>query len=946
MSLDFAMALSDRGGPNRESGPGTCRPPRVSKIQISAKTLQAMKSRTALALLALTLCGGSGPRAQADEGVRLLLLRVERIVQAGDAAAYIAALANSADRGRARDFVDTELSPGANRAVVQERDRQPLSGTLPGNGYRLMVDVFAEFGSRARIATWRLDVKRMGEAGTDREWTIADQERLSSVESIYRVGLNATKAFAARNLKIAAEDLDLTLPDGAMFVAEIDPGVTGLVLLGRGTLKFHPAPATERGQVKIFCGSETLETSFEAVYIRLNPADFDEVISSSALQPKAVEARELRRAQEVFREESQKSFVIDLGDLSREAWSLLPSSGDFLAEIRTRRFDTLTYARSGAEAEDITLFDRKRHRNIALYPSRQKQTARGRFYNEDELVDYDILDYDIEVAATPDRQWIDGLARIHLKVRAYMIGTLTLRLADPLVVQSIVSYEYGRLFSIRVKHQNTIVINLPTALPRDTNLTLTIAYAGRLEPQAADRETIGVEQGRAAGDDLPTLMAAEASFLYSSRSYWYPQAPVSDYATARIRLSVPAALECVASGELEPGFPRIVAAKDPAQNRKLYLFTAAQPLRYLAFIMSRFARAETATIAFPPRPIGVGSGKGTSIEDEGIRVTGMTYRSLNLSIEANPRQVQRGRELTGHAADIALFYESIVGDSPYSSFTIALIESDLPGGHSPGYFAALNQQLPTSQLVWRNDPAAFSGYPDFFIAHELAHQWWGQAVGWRNYHEQWLSEGFAQYFAAMYAQHQRGDEAFASVLRQLRKWGIDETDQGPVYLGYRLGHIRGESRVFRALVYNKAAAVLHMLRRLVGDDAFFRGVRRFYWTARFHKAGTEDFRAAMEQEAGRPLERFFERWIYGSTLPKLKVGYRVEGTEVVLRVEQLGEIFDLPVTIVLQYADRKSIDVLIPVTDQIVEQRVPLAGVLRGIDVSKDDGTLAEVVKN
>ena len=125
-----------------------------------------------------------------------------------------------------------------------------------------------------------------------------------------------------------------------------------------------------------------------------------------------------------------------------------------------------------------------------------------------------------------------------------------------------------------------------------------------------------------------------------------------------------------------------------------------------------------------------------------------------------------------------------------------------------------------------------------------------------------------------------------------------------------------------------------------------RAERRFYWTARFHKAGTEDFRAAMEQEAGRPLDRFFERWIYGSTLPKLKVGYRVEGTEVVLRVEQLGEIFDLPVTIALQYADRKSIDVLIPVTDQIVEQRVPLAGVLRGIDVSKDDGTLAEVVKN
>ena len=175
---------------------------------------------------------------------------------------------------------------------------------------------------------------------------------------------------------------------------------------------------------------------------------------------------------------------------------------------------------------------------------------------------------------------------------------------------------------------------------------------------------------------------------------------------------------------------------------------------------------------------------------------------------------------------------------------------------------------------------------------------------------------------------------------------MDASDQGPVYLGYRLGHIRNESRIFRALVYNKGATVLHMLRRLVGDEAFFRGLRRFYWTSRFHKAGTQDFREAMEKESNGSLERFFERWIYGTTIPKLKVGYRVEGREIVLRVELIGEIFDLPVTILVQYADRKAADVVVVrVTEQIVEQRMPLAGVLRGIEVSKDDGTMAEIVK-
>jgi len=881
-----------------------------------------MKLRTTIVLLAVVLCAAAAARAQDDDGVRLLLGRVERVVRTADASAYFALLSAGANLDRARDFAGTELMPGVTRSVLQERDRVVLGGDA-SNGYRLMVDVMAEFGSRARIATWRLDLKRTGAAGAENEWTIADAERISSVESIYRVSLNGAKQYAAHDLKIAAEDLDLRLEEGSMFVAEIDGGVTAVVLLGKGIVNFHPAPATEKGQVKIFCGSETLETRFDAAYLRVNPSDFDSIFTASALQAVPVEPRSLKRAQDVFRDEAQKSFVIDLGDLSREPWTLLPGQGDFLAEMRTRRFDTLTYARSGTEAEDITLFDRKRHHNIALYASKVKLAQRGPFYNEDDLVDYDILDYDIDMAATPDRLWIDGRTSIRLKVRSTVLGTLTFRLADSLTVQSIVSYQFGRLFGIRVKNQNTLVVNLPTPLGRDSELSLTITYAGRLEPQTADREAIALldpGQGRAT-DDQPLMIAAEPSWLYSSRSFWYPQAAVSDYATARIRISVPPAVDCVASGELEAGFPAILAAKDPAQNRKIYVFTAAKPLRYLAFILSRFARAETSTIGF---------------ESGG---------TLNLSVEANPRQVQRGREVAERAAEIALFYQSIIGDSPYSSFAVALVESDLPGGHSPGYFAMLNQPLPSSPLVWRNDPAAFSNYPDFFIAHELAHQWWGQAVGWRNYHEQWLSEGFAQYFAALFAQHQKGDDLFVSMLRQLRKWSLDTSDQGPVSLGYRLGHIRGESRVFRALVYNKGAAVLHMLRRMIGDDEFFRGLRRFYRDSRFRKVGTDDLQAAMERESGKPLDRFFQQWIYGATIPRVKVGYRLEGPEVVLRIEQVGEVFDLPVTVSLQYVDRKSVDVLVPVTEQVVERRVPLAGVLRGVEISKDDGMLAEIIK-
>jgi aminopeptidase N len=272
-----------------------------------------------------------------------------------------------------------------------------------------------------------------------------------------------------------------------------------------------------------------------------------------------------------------------------------------------------------------------------------------------------------------------------------------------------------------------------------------------------------------------------------------------------------------------------------------------------------------------------------------------------------------------------------------------MVESDLPGGHSPGYFAVLNDPTPNATIAWRNDPAAFDGFGEFFLAHELAHQWWGQAIGWKNYHEQWLSEGFAQYFAALYAQKSRGDKVFTDMLRQFRRWSLADSDQGPVHLGYRLGHIKNDTRVFRALVYNKGAAVLHMLRRLLGDQVFFNSLRRFYQDRRFQKAGTEDLQRAFELESGRDLDRFFERWIYSSELPRLTYHTTIAEREVTVRFDQVGtEVFDIPVTVTIVFTDGKTKDVIVPVTEKQVEQRISVEGVVRQVQINRDSAAIAE----
>jgi aminopeptidase N len=228
------------------------------------------------------------------------------------------------------------------------------------------------------------------------------------------------------------------------------------------------------------------------------------------------------------------------------------------------------------------------------------------------------------------------------------------------------------------------------------------------------------------------------------------------------------------------------------------------------------------------------------------------------------------------------------------------------------------------------------------VAHELAHQWWGQAVGWRNYHEQWLSEGFAQYFAALYARESQGEGVFVDMLRQFRRWALAEADEGPISLGYRLGHIKGDSRVFRALVYNKSASVLHMLRRIVGDEVFFRALRRFYAEQRFQKAGTEDLRQVFEAEAGRSFERFFDQWIYGAGIPRIRYATSIGEGGVTVRLEDVtGNAVDLPVTVTLVYADARTEDVIVQMNGSRVEQRLPAKGAVRQVHVNRDFAALA-----
>jgi len=882
----------------------------------------AMRALFSLVVAIATLPALAAQNAPAEDAVRALVTRLEHTSSTGDRAAVLAlGIAGESTPGLV-EFAALS-HPVATRFIIKERDRSAIGDASE----RLLLEVFIQRGNEARISTWRMDVSRLPDAPA--AWTIAEVERLSVISGLYRLELDSTKQFEIKNLVVRGPDLTLDIPKGTAFVAEIPDGPTAVVLIGRGRMRFSPADSAEQTQLRIFAGDPAFEAEFDSAFVRVRPGDLESRFGRGSLVPRAVSRRDVNRAEDIFEAYVRETLHLDLTDLSRERWSLTPSAGDLIAEIRTRKHGSLTYARVGKDAEDISLFDRRRRRNISVYASEEKRAARGRFYNEDDLVEYDVIRHEIDASFQPERLWINGHARLQVRVRSLAVTTLTLRLAEPLTVRSIVSPQLGRLLHLRVVGQNSVIINLPTAVTRGAELWLEVIYSGRIEPQTLEREAIAPGQQQDIQEAVQIRL--EPQWVYSNRSYWYPQNTVTDYATGRLRIIVPADFDVVASGTPAGPWAPAPGPVEPGERAdKMFVFESTRPARYFGCVISRFTPVTTLRLDVAAAPAVANGG---------------TTESVSLFVQANPRQTGRGRDLAERASDILTYYASLLGDAPYPSFTLAIAEAELPGGHSPPYFAVLNQTLPMAATLWRNDPVSFDNYPSFFLAHEVAHQWWGQAVGWKNYHEQWLSEGFAQYFAALYAAKERGDDLLSNVMRQMRRWALAQSSQGPVHLGYRLGHIKGDGRVFRALIYNKAAMVLHMLRRLMGDDAFFAGLRQFYEKWRFQKAGTDDFRIAMEAAGGEDLTAFFEAWIYGTAIPELRFSYDAGPSSAIIRFEHRREVIAVPVTVTLVYQDGSSEEIVVPILERTIERTIPLKGPVRSIEVNRDNAALAEFTR-
>ncbi len=225
-----------------------------------------------------------------------------------------------------------------------------------------------------------------------------------------------------------------------------------------------------------------------------------------------------------------------------------------------------------------------------------------------------------------------------------------------------------------------------------------------------------------------------------------------------------------------------------------------------------------------------------------------TVNGIPITTWVYPQNRDDGFKDFAVAPRILEFFDRFIG--PYSFDKLAHVQSKTRWG---GLENAGN-------IFYFEDVVNGKNEREELIAHETAHQWFGNAVTEKDWHHVWLSEGFATYLTHVYNEHQYGDERRQTDMRKDR----EEILAKPITQTSAIvdSTITNLGDLLSINTYQKAAWVLHMLRKKIGDDPFWKGVRAYYAKFQNQNALTSDFQKAMEQASGKSLEGFFKSWLY------------------------------------------------------------------------------------
>jgi aminopeptidase N len=239
------------------------------------------------------------------------------------------------------------------------------------------------------------------------------------------------------------------------------------------------------------------------------------------------------------------------------------------------------------------------------------------------------------------------------------------------------------------------------------------------------------------------------------------------------------------------------------------------------------------------------------------------------------------------------YYSDYIG--PFSYEKLANIQSNSVSGGMEAASAILyseNSVVGDRNERWRN-----------VMIHEIAHQWFGNAVTEYDWDDVWLSEGFATYFTSLFIEHEYGHDAFMQQMASSKERVMTFNEKNP---DYRIVHdnLEDMNQVTTGQTYQKGSWILHMLRGVVGTENFWKGIRSYYTKYQNLNATTTDFRIEMEAASGMGLMPFFDQWLYKSGALEINGdwGYNKKSQELRITLDQVqkdGSLFEMPIQVAI-----------------------------------------------
>ena len=667
--------------------------------------------------------------------------------------------------------------------------------------------------------------------------TAADGAQLAEVvEQLANPSLDNTAAYDVAGLEIEHHGFALVLDSGTMYLIEpvvLDSGAqyVGGYFQGRAHFRFVPPVQVERDQVRRFFKTDSLNrecTNTELLFSR----DMYSVVmeagkkKSPDITPELAES--FSESNGVLTEGGSREFVFSAVKAVSQ-----PAGESFLL-VNTELYETgrVIYRFDPYDREEVKLyrysFERGYGQRMELVSSYSIYIDSSyRTINGFSKRQIDTRQY--AITAVVDNEGFCACTATLEGVILKPVQMAAMNLRPEMEVDSILDASGSHVRFIRPANEDNpdpgLYLFLADRLEAGDSLALTLFYGGNI----AD---VG-------GGELSVHAGAD----------WYPRYRYFDRATFDLTLRTPRDLACTATGKQVER--KVEKQKYVTQWRQDY------PVADVTFAIGRLEEYVASAEDLPPIHLY-------------YEPTAMTAQATDTAyVPPGEEDVFNSLKLFTHYFGTCVFPQLVAVEAP----------SQDAGVYAS--FLALGMQTFVADLGWGHDRLTRST--------GVAHQWWGSAVGYETYHDEWLSKGIALYSALMYLQAAGGNDLFIDRLSAYRDEIFashtylfsTEEESGPVILGNRTaGYLTPEDA--ELIVYKKGAYIIHMLRNLLLDtknmneDRFLTMMRDWYQTYKGKPASTYEFQRMVEKYTGVDMSWFFKQFVYEQQLPTYEFSYTTE----------------------------------------------------------------------